>query len=215
MSFRTLVLAFVVLPVLLFQSAAATPAIHWKRTDLWNDPSGSALGRGIASDASGNVYVAGTVNGSYDFGGGVLTGAGADMFIAKYSPSGAHIWSKRFHETYAGTEYITLAVDPAGSVFITGIFRGSVNFGGSTLSASPASAHTIFVARFDTNANHLWSAKFSNGRTYYGALIAVDGQANCYLTGSFYGTTNFGGSNLVSAGGLDIYLVSLSANGQH
>jgi hypothetical protein len=31
-----------------------------------------------------------------DFGGGALTSTGMDIFVAKYSSSGAHVWSRKY-----------------------------------------------------------------------------------------------------------------------
>jgi hypothetical protein len=45
--------------------------------------------------------------------------------------------------------------------------------------------------------------------------IAVDGSGNVFLTGNFQGTVNFGGTNLVGAGGFDIPLVKYNAGGVH
>ena len=53
--------------------------------------------KAVATDAAGNVIIVGDLWGAANFGGGVLTTAGAqDVFIAKLDPNGKHLWSKRF-----------------------------------------------------------------------------------------------------------------------
>src|SRR5579883_2710536 len=54
-------------------------------------------GYAVVSDAAGNLFVAGTLYGTADFGGGPLTSAGgADVFLVKLDASGRHVWSTRF-----------------------------------------------------------------------------------------------------------------------
>ena len=45
--------------------------------------------------------------------------------------------------------------------------------------------------------------------------VALDGFGNVYATGSFQGTVNFGGGNLVSAGERDVFLVKYAPDGTH
>ena len=48
---------------------------------------GVDYGKGVAMDGSSNVVVAGRVEGTVDFGGGLLTSAGAgDIFVLKLAP---------------------------------------------------------------------------------------------------------------------------------
>jgi hypothetical protein len=41
---------------------------------------------GVSADATGNVLITGSISGTADFGGGVLTASGDDVFIAKFAP---------------------------------------------------------------------------------------------------------------------------------
>jgi hypothetical protein len=48
-------------------------------------------------DGAGNVVIAGTFQGTENFGTGPLVSAGSwDIYVAKYSVSGAPVWSRRF-----------------------------------------------------------------------------------------------------------------------
>ncbi len=104
-------------------------------------------GIAIAVDGARNVLVTGFFRGTVDFGGGALTSAGWDIFVAKYDAAGAHLWSQRFGDTDLDGGG-AIAVDGAGDVLVTGRFRGRVDFGGGPLTS--AGSRDIFVAKFAT-----------------------------------------------------------------
>lgn len=167
--------------------------------------------RCVAADVSGNVIVSGEFYGSVDFGGGALTSAGnADIFVAKFGPDGSHAWSNRFGDgeyQLAGA----VAADASGSVILTGVFHGTVDFGGGALTSAGYS--DIFVAKFGSSGSHLWSKRFGDG-DYQGALaLAVDGSENVVVTGYFEGTVDFGSGTPMSAGGSDIFVVKFGPEG--
>ncbi len=186
----------------------------WSRTGGF---SGGDSGQAIAVDASGNVYVAGTFCGSIDLGGGVLSAPGGtldtDLFVAKYSPAGAHLWSKRFGA--AGTyDYANaLAVDASGNVILAGTFYSPISFGGSTLTS--AGGYDAFVAKLSTDGAHVWSKRLGGASEDQGYAVAADAAGNVLVAGKFQGTANFGGSDLSSAGGFDVFVAKFSAAGVH
>jgi hypothetical protein len=167
----------------------------------------SAEGRGIASDAAGNVIVAGYFRGSIDFGGGPLTSPGGeDVFLAKFDPALGHLHSKRFGGE--GREIaFAVAVDAAGNVVVTGVFDGSIDFGGGPLTS--AGDNDVFVAKFDPQLNHLWSKSFGDPDVQVVSRVAIDAEGNVVLAGYFRGSIDFGGGPLASAGGFDAFVVKL------
>jgi len=164
----------------------------------------------VAIDWAGNAIVTGRFSGTVDFGGGVLTSAGLnDIFVAKISPSGDHVWSQRFGS--AGQQYAwDVAVDASGNIVVTGIMEGPVDFGGGPLAGSG-----IFVARFDPQGTHLWSQVFGADDVWW-PLVAADPSGNVLLTGRFRGTINLGGGALTSADiSRDIFVAKFSPSGAH
>ena len=167
----------------------------------------------LATDAAGNVYVAGLFQGSVDFGGGSLTSAGnSDVFIAKLSPTGAHVWSRRFG---GGGEdaVLSIAVDPAGNVVFGGYISGGgmPDFGSGPL--TPAGNVDGYVAKLDPSGTGLYSRRYGGGGndTLYG--VATDGAGNIYCTGGYQSSVDFGtaGGPLSSTGGsTDIFILKLS-----
>ena len=131
---------------------------------LWGKRFGDAsnqVPRGMAVDGSGNVVIVGTILGTIDFGCGLLTSAGArDVFVAKLSPAGACLWSKRFGDAADQTGR-GAAFDPAGNLYVVGDFGGTIDFGGGVLTT--VGGTNMFVAKFDAAGGHLWSKRYGTG----------------------------------------------------
>src|SRR4030042_2516727 len=108
---------------------------------LWckrfGNASSSIIVRSIAIDNDNNndIIITGYFAGSVGFGGATLTSAGSiDIFMAKYTATGTHVWSKRFGSTDDDVGY-GITVDRTGNVVITGFFTGSVDFWGGGLAS--------------------------------------------------------------------------------
>jgi hypothetical protein len=129
------------------------------------DPSGGAVlwaksfggqgfqgGARLASDAAGNVLVAGKFSGVLSFDDkGTLVGTGTspsgtfDAFAAKLSPSGEHLWSKGFGGP--GDEISEgVAASTAGEVAVTGSFNYTISIKpGEEVSSS--GSEDVFVVK--------------------------------------------------------------------
>jgi len=69
----------------------------WSRAH-GNYPNGVTMQAAV--DSGNNVIAAGIFSDTVNFGGDQLTSAGAaDIFLVKYSPTGSHLWSRRFGST--------------------------------------------------------------------------------------------------------------------
>ena len=191
-------------------SSAQSPVHFWSQRF---GGTGDDLGLAVAVDGSGNVVVAGTFQNVANFGGGNFTSAGSyDIFLAKYSASGVHQWSRRFGST--GDDLcLGVAVDGSGNVAVTGRFNGTVNFGGANLVS--AGLNDIFVAKYNASGVHQWSQRAGSPLDDVGISVKMDGPGNVVVTGYFQGTVNFGGANLVSAGSNDVFLTTYTASGLH
>jgi hypothetical protein len=184
---------------------------------LWSRRFGSTgadLGTGVGTDSSGNVVVVGTFTGSIDLGGGSLTSAGGrDIFVAKFSATGQHVWSKRFGGT-DNDDVRGVAVDRAGDVVVTGQFLNTIDFGGPPLTS--AGFEDIFLAKLSGGTgDHAWSQRFGgNSAGDYGYGVAVDGNGNVAMTGYFAGLVNFGGGG-ISAQMYDIFVAKYTSAGTY
>ncbi len=191
---------------------------------LWAEHFGGAstgvpVANGVAVDGSGDITIAGYFSGSVNFGGGLLTNTGAaDIFVARYTAAGAYLWAQRFGSAGGvGTSRATaVAVDSGGNVVFTGGFQNTVNFGGGSLTS--AGSYDIFVAKYSAAGAYVWAKRFGDTGYDYAYGVAVDGNGNVVMTGSYQGTIDFGGGPLVSLGGYtgaDIFLAKYTGTGAY
>lgn len=191
----------------------------------WSKHAGSAeddRGRAIALDASGNVFATGDFRSTIDLGGGPMTAhklwyqgqMPSDIYIVKYSPSGAHLWSTRIggHGDDSG---LAIAIDGGGNVLVAGFAGPNVDFGGGELPS--AGSYDVFVAKYaGTDGHYLWAKRFGSATDEYPWALALDGSGNVFVTGEFTGTVDFGGGALTSAGDRDVFVAKFAgSNGQH
>ena len=189
----------------------------------------AGFGTGIAVDGSGNSYVTGYFLNSATFAPGeanetIMTAFGAnDVFIAKYSPTGALVWVKQ-----AGSQFTdrgqAIAVDASGNIFLTGSFGSVATFGPgeaneTTLTASGL-AEDVFVARYNSSGLLQWARRAGGTSTDNGFGIAVDSLGNSYVTGIFSLSATFGPgeanqTTLVApvGGNQDVFVAKYGSNG--
>ncbi|MBI3875485.1 MAG: immunoglobulin domain-containing protein, partial [Verrucomicrobia bacterium] len=145
------------------------------------------------------------------FGGITLTNAGGrDCFVAKYTSAGNVVWATAYGG--AGSETTAaLRVDNAGNVYVAGSFSGSTQFGTNQFPSQ--GLNDAFVAKFDTNGTVLWVQQIGGAGDDFGDGVAVDGNGNVYVTGSFQGFVTIGTNNLISQGSDDIFTAKFDSTG--
>ena len=109
--------------------------------------------------------------------------------------------------------------DPAGNVYLTGSFKGTVDFdpGAGITNLTSAGAEDIFVAKYAPTGVLLWAKRLGGAGIDTGVGIAVDGSGNVFTTGVFTGTADFdpgsATANLTSAGLSDVFVSKLTSTG--
>ncbi len=184
----------------------------------------TSQGRAIAVDDSGNVYTAGSFNGTADFDPGPGTvnfiSQSTDIFICKLDADGNYVWAKQIGGT-STEEAVGIAVDTNGNVYTTGRFQGTVDFDPGPGTAQLISQGIdIFISKLDANGNYVWAKQIGGTGLDAAYAIALDNFGNVYTTGSFVGTVDFdpgpGTTNLVSQGtNADIFISKLDATGNY
>ena len=138
-----------------------------KWSAAYNFPGNSvSIGKAIAVDASGNVFVSGDSHTS--------TQTGYDYIIMKYDANGQELWSRIYNGNESGHDFLTaMVIDDASNVYVTGM-NASI------------SADIYATVKYDSNGNLLWVATYDFPDNYADrpSDIVVDNSGNVYVTGS-------------------------------
>jgi hypothetical protein len=177
---------------------------------------GNNAGHGVATDADGNVVVAGFFDATINFGSGPLSAAGGvDVFAAKLGPMGDPLWVKIFGD---GPNQRAFGVDmsSSGDVVVLGEYAGELDFGGGEVLTS-AGLDDIFVAMLDgASGSTVWAKGFGDAADQEALDVTLTPMGNVVFTGALDGTVDFGGGSMTASSPDDIYLVKLSgASGDH
>jgi uncharacterized repeat protein (TIGR01451 family) len=168
--------------------------------------SGSDIGRGIAVDSAGNIYVTGDTLSSdfpmvnpYQ----IIPGAGRNAFVSKFDPSATGSASLVYSTYLAGSGDdfgYAIAVNRAGIAHITGS-TNSTNFPLANPTQAAMDPGTClnacsdaFVAILNTvgpgASSLIFSTYLGGSAPDDGAAIAVDSQGSIYVTGTTEGVFN-------------------------
>jgi hypothetical protein len=166
----------------------------------------------IGLNASGNLYITGSFEGTADFdpGAGIsnLTSAGmADIFVLKLDANGNFIWAKSFGGTGFDNGY-SISIDAVGNAYTTGFFAGTADFdpGAGTFNLTSAGGNDVFVQKLDASGNFIWARSFGGtGADEARAISTVANSTTTTVTGnglSATGTNNPGNTTgaILSAG---------------
>jgi hypothetical protein len=189
---------------------------------------GADASRGIAADASGNIYITGSFTGTADFDptvGVVNLGSsgGLDIFVAKYdATTGNLVWARQMGGAAGDDEALALALDATGSnVYTTGYFTGTADFDpNGTFNQTGFGGLDIFVSKLDAAGSFVWAREMGGtGALEFGSAIRLDPDGNVVSTGVFSGASSdldpVGSAATFTAPGAatDIYVSKLGADG--
>ncbi len=196
---------------------SATGALIWVRTFAGQSTTSTsgptstttfAIGQGsaVAIDSSGNVFIAGSFDGTVNFGTTtnpnlISSPTTTEAFVAKLDGLGNLVWVRNnvASATYDNDPANALGLDRQGGVVIAGTFQDSVAFGSIRLQAVGASE--AFVARFDSAGNPTWavSSQGTAGSNAQATGMAVDSSGSIALTGFYSGSISLGSGTGASA----------------
>lgn len=169
-------------------------------------------GTALAFDSTGTLYVTGYFQNWLWAGGDTLySDGGSDVFYARYTAQGTHLWSR--HTGGASDNYgLDIALDSDGRVLLAGRTYSGIDLGGSHL---PGNSADLFLVKYDAAGGHLWSRIFGDDMTQLEINVGVDADHNILLAGSFQGTISLGGGPLQSVQNQEAFIARLYPSGLH
>jgi hypothetical protein len=112
-----------------------------------------------------------------------------------------------------------VTTDAAGNVYVTGSFKGTVDFdpGPNNFPLTSSGDLDVFIIKYNNAGIFSWAKSFSGQYTDEGFSIDVDSMGNIYTTGHFQDVVDFdpgiGTFNLTANSGYDVFVAKLNSSG--
>jgi hypothetical protein len=177
----------------------------------------------VTTDPTGNVYVGGSIDGTFEFAGiAGKTVRYEDAFLAQLDGAGALVWSKLWgNDNEEAVASIALGAD--GSLFVTGATDslGGVDFGGGVIGGGFGTYGGPFFVELTSAGDHVCSRSYPGGRTTIpdatlqfagaGANAVVAATPTSFAAGgSFVATLDVGKGTMTSQGGNDLWIADFA-----
>jgi hypothetical protein len=174
---------------------------HWIGTKLMGVAGHDTYGISVATDASGNVYVAGLTNGGLD--GNTLTG-NYDFFVTKYNSSGVKQYTRQLGVAEQDTFGRSVATDANGNVYVSGSTRGDLD-GNTRIGTTD-----FFFTKYNSSGVKQYTRQLGvAGEDTDGYSVAIDANGNVYVAG--YTTGGLDGNTL--SGIRDFFVTKYNSSG--
>jgi hypothetical protein len=147
---------------------------------------GGANGQHVSTDINGNVYVTGTYTRFVSFDSHVLDSVSYNnTFIVKYDTGGNVVWAINTPDNGNQMGYLTNVVDASGNIYEMGYFQNPALILGTDtiLNAGPSTTSDIFIIKYDSSGNIIWTKGGNGENTDYAHNIAIDVAGNFYIAG--------------------------------
>lgn len=177
------------------------------------------MGNAVTADRYGNVYITGQFADTAQFSGTTLISmpdtnfqSSIDAFIAKYNSSGNLLWIKKGSAIYTDRG-MDICVDTLGSVYAIGQFSDTIAFDNIY---NNNSFNATYLIKYDSAGTELWFRRMGGSSQNIAYGVALDANANIYLTGDcagniiFFGPTNF---PFTSPYNYNVYIAKYNSNG--
>lgn len=196
----------------------------------WGVGFGDTTGQDIvlaSAFGAGGIHTTGRFIGTADFDPGAGTtnltsDDSGDMFVYKLDTDGNYVWADNL-TALSGTGGQGITVDGSGNVYTVGYFRGAPqNFNG-IYQGGISGGRDVLIVKHDSAGTVQWARGFGGpeqgtGRQDVAFDVAVDdATGDIYVTGTFREQPDFdpdiGFVPLASAGGQDVFVLSMDSNG--
>ena len=134
----------------------------------------------------------------------------SDGFIARTDSMGNLKWIKTFGGV--GDDYIeSVHIVDNNQIYFSGLFTDTFNLGSTTLYNN---GFDMLIGKMDGFGNLIWTRQaFATGTKLYPGAVISSGDGQCYVTGTFDGSLNFGNQILNASTNSDAFLTRFNENG--
>ena len=158
--------------------------------------SGADYAISIALDEDDNVYFAGHFFGTVDFDPGAGTdnktgNSGSDIFLTKINADGTYGYTKTFGEELSDQYQYSITADQAGSVYISGVFEGVIDFdpGAGVDEIDTGGNYDVFLTKINADGTYGYTKTIHGPVDEASHPITTDQDNNVYMAGYFYDAT--------------------------
>ena len=180
---------------------------------------GTEDGNSLATDASGNVYLAGSTSSLLNIASGGFQnvyGGGSDAYLVKFDPTGTRLWATYYGGTGSDAGN-SVATDVSGNVYLAGSTTSLSNIASGGFQNTHGGVSTNpFLVKFNSSGNRLWATYYGGTGQDAGTAVATDGLGNVYLAGQVLSTTGIasgGFQNIHGGGSSDCFLAKFNSSG--
>jgi len=188
---------------------------------------GIEYGYSCATDASGNVYMAGYTtsnNGAAIATAGshqsVFGGGSTDAFLVKFNSNGLRQWGS-YYGGAGDDRGWSCATDGSGNVYLSGYTDSDVGTPiatvGSHQSTYGGGIYNAFLVKFNSSGVRQWGTYYGGSLPDFGYSCVTDALGNVYLTGVSYSSNGTviatAGSHQSANAGGDAFLVKFNSSG--
>ncbi|MBN2722434.1 MAG: SBBP repeat-containing protein [Deltaproteobacteria bacterium] len=152
-------------------------------------------------DNSGNAYVAGQTYGIID---GTTNYGGSDAFLTKILPDGTIGWSRQWGTAEEDIAYAVIT-DNSGNIYVSGHTFGSFP------TFSNLGYEDIYLTKFDSTGNRLWTKQWGTTSEDYSHGIILDSTGNPIISSYTGGAMPL----CINNGGYDILITKFDSAGNY
>ena len=153
---------------------------------IWTRQIGSTEGdevKGVTVGSSGDVYIAGYSKGNFDgFTNTPMDGGGSasdDAYLVKYNSLGTKQWTRQL-STSTSEEFIAVAGDSSGNIFVAGQIGGGASLDGETAGGG----NDLFVIKYNSSGTKLWGHQLGANGEQVTYDTTTDSSGNVYIVGT-------------------------------
>ena len=170
---------------------------------LWTKVFGTPLGdqaNAITNDTNGNIYLTGSTMGEFKKNSHI---GKEDVLLIKLDKQGEKLWIKQYGSS-SNDRANAIASDTNGNIYLAGYSEGSMP------SNNNLGKTDIFITKFDSKGNLLWTKQIGTPSVDVAHGISIDENNNIYVVGRTDGSIN----GYKNKGSYDIVVVKLNKDGE-